>query len=179
MKTVNAKTLVVIACSIAFVGHAQAGTVDSKNNVDTTSQAQASNQASPTQTLQQNGARQVANAPVVQVGGSIGTHLCEGGAGVSGGFFTWALGGGITLTQKYCVFMNVTDFLQQSATMEDKAGNVDLAANLRQSSYDLTAEIDPVVRAVLSRNHVLKGDAAVQSDQSGTVGLQPANYRVQ
>jgi hypothetical protein len=177
MKTV--KTLIVIACSVAFVGHAQASTVTGQNTVSSDSQAAAQNTASPTQTLQQNGARAVANAPVVQVGGSIGTHLCEGGAGVSGGFFTWALGGGITLTQKYCVFMNVTDFLQQSATMEDKAGNADLAASLRQSSYDLTAEIDPVVRAVLSRNHVLKGDAAVQSDASGTVGLQPASLRVQ
>lgn len=170
------KTLIAISL-LAFTTAVLADQTTT-STVDTTSKAAANNNASPVQSINSYGSKQVANAPVVQVGGSIGSHLCEGAAAVSGGFFSWAAGGGISLTQKYCVFLNVGDFLQQSATMEEKAGDVELGKGLRQASYDLMAEIDPKVRAVLSRNKVVKGDAAVMSDQSGTVGLQPANYRV-
>lgn len=169
------KTLFAIALFAAGTAHAQ--TVTSDTSTSSQAASQAVNQ--PVQSISSYGARVVANAPSVSVGGSIGSHVCEGSAGLSGGWFTGAIGGAITFSRQSCVFLNVGDFMQQSAAMEEKFGRPFVAAELRDASYELLAEIDPKIRAVLSRNGILRGQAAVQSGASGTIGLQPQNYRVE
>jgi hypothetical protein len=169
---------IAFAAALLIASQAYAGSLTSTNTDSTNSAATAQNQASPTQVLEQVGTRQVGNAPALAVGGSIGSHICEASAGGSGGWFSGSAGIVITYSRQSCVFLNVYDGLQQAAANEDKDGYAQQADNLRDASYELLAEIDPKVRAVLSRNHVIHGQAAVQSDDSGTVGLQPQNYRV-
>ncbi len=170
-------TLAILALLVAGGAHAQA--VSGTNSSDNSSQAAANNNASPTQVIQSYGSKYVGNAPSMAVGGSIGSHVCEASVGASGGWFSGAAGAVFTYSRESCVFLNVGDFLQQSAHMEEASGRKDEAQELRDSSYELMAEISPKIRAILSRNKLLKGQAAVQSDKSGTVGLQAANYRVE
>lgn len=153
----------------------------STNTVGTSSSAQTSAINTPVQSINSYGAGSIhttGQAPSIGVGGSIGTHVCEAGVGGSGGWFGGSAGIAFSFSRESCVFLNVGDFLQQSATMEEKANHGDTANALRQASYELMAEISPKVRGVLSRAGVIHGQAAVQSDQSGTVGLQPASTRI-
>jgi hypothetical protein len=168
------KTLLILALLAAPAAFAQ-----SSNTTGATSSASTQAVNQPVQEIASYGSRMVGNAPSMAVGGSIGSHVCEASAGMSGGWFTGAAGGVFTYSRESCVFLNVGDFFQQSATMEDKSGRPAVAAGLRDASYELMAEIDPKIRAVLSRNKVVHGQAAVASDPSGTVGLQPQNYRVE
>jgi hypothetical protein len=174
----NKKILIgVLLAPLAMPIYAE-NIVTSTTTTATSSNAQASNQASPYQSINSYGQRQAAPAPELAVGGSIGTHLCETAGGVSGGWLTGDAGVIIPVSKQYCVYLNVSDFLQQSATMEEKAGNKTMAENLRYASYDLVSQIDATIKGVLSRDNVLKPEQAVQSDKSGTVGLQPSNYVV-
>lgn len=212
------KKLSILFAALMVSGAAFA---QSTNTVGTSSSAQTSAVNTPVQSINSYGAGSIhttGQAPSVGVGGSIGSHTCEAGVGGSAGWFGGSGGIAFSFDRQSCVFLNVGDFFQQSATMEDKsyqfyltlyqdtvtrhlaalpAGkqgdftspeelellarakiHQDAADGLRQASYELMAEISPKVRGVLSRAGVLHGQAAVQSDQSGTVGLQPASTRI-
>jgi hypothetical protein len=175
-KIVIAAALLAMAGSPAFAE----GTFDNTNTVGSRSGASSSNTVQPVQSLSltSNGSRQPANAPELAVGGSIGTHLCETQGGISGGWMTGDAGVIIPVSKQYCVYMNVVDELQQAAVNEGKDGRPETATALRDASYELLSHVDATVKAVLSKHSLVKGDAAAQSDASGTAGLQPKTYAV-
>jgi hypothetical protein len=176
MKKIIAAAVVAAVASTAFAE----GTLTSTNTVGTQSGAASTNTVQPVQSLSLNsyGSRQVANAPELAVGGSIGTHLCETQGGISGGWMTGDAGVIIPVSKQYCVYMNVMDELQQSAVNEQKDGRPEVADELRDASYELLSHVDATVKAVMSRHHLVRGDAAAQADASGTEGLQPKAYAV-
>lgn len=115
-------------------------------------------------------------APSVGFSSSFSADYCAGTVGASGGWLGGALGGGIPFDKESCVMLRTYERLQQGAASESRE---QVKLDLKDASYAVLAEISPKIRAVLSRHHVLHGQDAVESDDSGTVGLQAANYRVE
>jgi hypothetical protein len=115
-------------------------------------------------------------APSVGFSSSFSADYCAGTVGASSGWLGGSFGGGVPVDKESCVMLRTYERLQQGAASETRE---EVRLNLKDASYAVLAEISPKIRAVLSRHHVLHGQDAVQSDDSGTVGLQAANYRVE
>lgn len=118
----------------------------------------------------------VGNAPALGFGVSFSTDNCYSTAGASGGWLGGALGFGVPIEGMSCTFLRVYERLQQGAASET---DPEMKRDLKDASYEVLAEVNPKIRAILSRRGVIHGQAAVAFDQSGTYGMQPANYRVE
>lgn len=118
----------------------------------------------------------VGNAPALGFGVSFSSDNCASTAGVSGGWLGGSLGVAAAFDKESCVDLRTYERLQQGAASET---DPDMKRNLKDASYEVLAEISPAIRGILSRRGVIHGQAAVAFDQSGTQGMQPANYRVE
>lgn len=132
----------------------------------------------------------VGNAPSLGVSSSFSSNYCGGSGGISGGWLGGALGGTVPiLDEQHCGNRQNYQMLQSAAAREDRIveekhpdgtkSTYNLKSELMDASYEALAEISPEMRGILSRRHLVHGQAAVAYDQSGTVGMQPANYRVE
>lgn len=115
-------------------------------------------------------------APSQSFSSSFSPDSCASGAGASVGTFPVALGGSVPWSPNYCIDLRVFERLQQAAAAENRP---DVKNNARDASFGVLAEISPTIRAILSEHHLLTGNDAVLSDQSGTVGLKPASTRIE
>lgn len=143
------------------------------------SQAASTNVVQPAQIMNSYGANSVKTsqqAPSQSFSSSFSPDSCASGAGGSVGTFNVGLGLTVPISPGYCVDLRTFERLNQAASAEDR---IEVRHNLRDASYAVLAEISPTVRAILSEHHVLTGNDAVLSDQSGTVGLQPASTRIE
>lgn len=143
------------------------------------SQAASTNVVQPAQIINTYGASSVKTseqAPSQSFSSSFSPDSCASGAGGSLGTFNVGLGLTVPISPGYCVDLRVFERLQQAAAAENRA---DVKNNARDASFGVLAEISPTIRAILSEHHLLSGNDAVLSDQSGTVGLQPASTRIE
>jgi hypothetical protein len=115
-------------------------------------------------------------APSQSFSSSFSPDSCASGAGGSLGTFNVGLGLTLQISPGYCVDLRVFERLQQAAAAESRP---DVKNNARDASFGVLAEISPTIRAIRSEHHLLSGNDAVLSDQSGTVGLQPASTRIE
>lgn len=143
------------------------------------SQAASTNVVQPAQIMNSYGASSVKTsqqAPSESFSSSFSPDSCASGAGGSVGTFNIGFGLAVPISPGYCVDLRVFERLQQAAAAENRP---DVKNNARDASFGVLAEISPTIRAILSEHHLLSGNDAVLSDQSGTVGLQPASTRIE
>jgi hypothetical protein len=164
-----------VVLALGVIGHAQA---DSTNQVQTGSQAAVNVAASPLTQVVSYGADKVKTseqAPSIGFSSSFSPDSCASGAGGSVGTFPVGLGINVPWSPNYCIALRVFERLQQAAAADQR---VIVRDNARDASYAVLAEISPTIRGILSEHHLLTGNDAVQSDASGTVGLQSASTRI-
>lgn len=130
-------------------------------------------------------------APSIGFNSSFSPDNCASIVGGSVGTFGFGGGAGVAVDKDSCVMLRTYERLQQGAASEaadrtttyvDDNGvtqTVSMRAALKDSAYEVLAEISPKVRGILSRRGVIHGQAAVAYDKSGTTGLQPASTRVE
>jgi hypothetical protein len=174
MKTALALALLVAA------GAAHAQTAVGSNSTASTASTSGANNAGNAQQLVLNSTapgtqtiKTTGQAVVSGFAGSFSSDYCGGTAGLAVGGPGFSVSGGAPKMDDTCRFLRTFERIQQAAASDP--ANV---AELHSAALDVLAEIDPKVRIILTRHHLLKGEAMAQIDPSGTVGEQPASLRV-
>ena len=117
--------------------------------------------------------RSTGNAVISGFAGSFSSDYCGGTAGIAVGGPGFAVSGGMPKIDQSCVMLRTFERVQQAA-----AADPSNARELRSAALDILAEIDPKVREIFVRHGLVTGAPAAHADASGTVGEQPANYRI-
>lgn len=174
MKTALAFALLVAA----GVAHAQTA-VDSSSSATTASSSGANNAGNAQQLVLNSSApgtqtiKSTGQAVVSGFAGSFSSDYCGGTAGLAVGGPGFSVSGGAPKMDDTCRFLRTFERIQQAAASDPVN-----AAELHSAALDVLAEIDPKVRIILTRHHLLKGEAMAQIDPSGAVGEQPPSLRM-
>jgi hypothetical protein len=170
--------LAFAAMILAGTAHAQTA-VDSNSSASTASTAGANNAGNAQQLVLNSSTpgtqtiRSTGQAVVSGFAGSFSSDYCGGTAGLAVGGPGFSVSGGAPKMDDTCRFLRTFERIQQAA-----ASDPTNAAELHSAALDVLAEIDPKVRVILTRHHLLKGEAMAQIDPSGTVGEQPPSLRL-